>query len=154
MHINAQIVSCVLLNVSLLYSIICVCLGVVVALRIQIVVLDEAIIVVYRFRQGASTVGRALSRTSSSSLFRDSIAGIDPVGIHIDGSREIYSGSQHRRHKQGKDPLTVDITLERLSTDLTHQIADTGLLLDSHGDGVLVVAEEALKRRWQLLLLV
>jgi DNA-binding transcriptional regulator PaaX len=87
MHINAQIISCVLLNVSLLYSIICVCLGVVVALRIQVVVLDEAIIVVYRFGQGTSTVRRALSRTSSSCLFRDSIAGIDPVGIHVDGRR-------------------------------------------------------------------
>jgi hypothetical protein len=43
--------------------------------------------------------------------------------------------------------------LEGLTADLALQVADTGLLLDGDGDGLFVVAEEALEGGRELLLL-
>lgn len=126
---------------------------IVIALSIKIVVLDEAIIIVYRLGKRTSAVRRALRRTASSSLLRNSVACIDPVSIHVDWRRQIYPSSA-AFHRQRRTPHTIDVSLKRLPADLALQVADTGLLLDGNGDGFLVVAEEALKRRWQLLLLV
>ena len=53
-------------------------------------------------------------------------------------------GNRRGRH-------TVDGGLVCLAANLAGQVADAGLFVDGHGDCVLVVAEEALKRGSQLL---
>lgn len=63
-------------------------------------------------------------------LLRNSVAGIDPIRVDVDGCAEV-----------------VDVCLERLAADFALQIADARLLLDGHGDGFFVVAEEALEGR-------
>lgn len=70
------------------------------------------------------------------SLLGYSVTGIDPVGIDIDGRAQV-----------------VDVCLERLTADFALKITDARLLLDGDADGVLVIAEEALKGCGQLLLL-
>lgn len=69
-------------------------------------------------------------------LLRDGVTCIDPVGVHVDGRAEV-----------------VDVGLEGLAADFTLQVADTRLLLDGDADGLFMVAEEALERGWEFLLL-
>ena len=90
---HAHIITCHLLNTSTVVQCHHVLSAVVVALCVQVVVLDKAIIVVYRLRKGASTVRRALGRAASCSLLRNCIASIDPVSVDVDGRRQICSAS-------------------------------------------------------------
>jgi hypothetical protein len=69
-------------------------------------------------------------------LLRDGVTCIDPVGVHVNGCAEI-----------------VDVGLEGLAADFTLEVANTGLLFDGDADGLFVVAEEALERRREFLLL-
>ena len=95
------------------------------------------VILIMRRRHPAHAV--AASRHFSISLggfLCDSVTGIDPVGIHVDGRAEI-----------------VDVGLECLAAHLALEIADTRLLLDGDADRLLVVAEETLEGGGQLLLL-
>ena len=50
-------------------------------------------------------------------------------------------------------PRTICICLECLAAHLALQVSDAGLLLDGHGNRVLVVAEETLESAGELLLL-
>jgi hypothetical protein len=75
-------------------------------------------------------------RVTLGRLLRDSIARIDPVGVHVYGRAEV-----------------VDIGLEGLAADFALEVADAGLLLDGDADGLFVVAEEALEGCWEFLLL-
>ena len=50
-------------------------------------------------------------------------------------------------------PRTVDVCLERLPADLAMQVPNAGLLLDGHGHGVLVIAEQALEGCGELVFL-
>ena len=77
--------------------------------------------------------GRSLA---CSSLLRDRVASVDPVRVDVDGLGEV-----------------VDVGLEGLAADFALEVADAGFLLDGDGDGLLVVAEEALEGCWELLLL-
>lgn len=58
------------------------------------------------------------------------ITSINPIGINIDGSREV-----------------VDSALELLIADLTGELADAGLLVELDSDRFLVVTEQARERR-------
>jgi hypothetical protein len=75
-------------------------------------------------------------RLARRRLLRNSVARIDPVGVHINRRAEV-----------------VDVCLEGLTADFALQVADAGFLFNADGDGVLVVAEEALEGAGELLLL-
>jgi hypothetical protein len=73
---------------------------------------------------------------SSRSLLCDRVASVDPIRVDVDGRGQV-----------------VDVRLEGLTADFALQIADAGFLLNGDGDGLLVVAEEALEGRREFLLL-
>jgi hypothetical protein len=114
----------------------------VLALRIHVILLDEPPIVIVLLsilrRWHAPHAVRAPGRLSIAlgSLLRNSIARIDPVGVHVDWRAEV-----------------VDVGLEGLAADFALEVADARLLLDGDADGLFVVAEEALEGCWEFLLL-
>lgn len=114
----------------------------ILALGICIVVLNEApvavvVVVVMRCGHAAHAVGTPRHvGIALGGLLRNRVAGVDPVGVDVDGRAEV-----------------VDVGLERLAAHLALQVADARLLLDGDADGIFVVAEEALEGRGQLLLL-
>jgi hypothetical protein len=59
--------------------------------RVQVVVLDEAIVVIYRLRESTSTVRRPLSRAAGCCFFGYRVAGVDPVRVDIDRRGKIWS---------------------------------------------------------------
>lgn len=114
----------------------------VLALGIRIVVLNEAAIAIVVFLVVCCGHPSHAMRTPRDlcialcRLLRNSIAGIDPIGVDVDGGAQV-----------------VDIGLEGLAADFALQVADARLLLNGYADGVLVVAEEALEGCGELLLL-
>lgn len=66
---------------------------VIVPLCIYVVMLDKAVVIVYRLREGTSAVRRALSCAPCSSLLRNGVTRIDPVGIDVDRGRQVYKQS-------------------------------------------------------------
>lgn len=87
----------------------------VLALRIQIVLLDEAVfIVTTRSWQRSSAVAAGFKpRIAPSSLLSYSVASIDPVGVNIYGGGEV-----------------VDVGLKSLAADFALEVADTRFLFD------------------------
>ena len=84
------------------------------------------------------------------------IAGINPIGINIDGSREISkieSISNGCALLGGEKVLTVDGALELLIADLARELADAGFLVELDSDGFLVVTEEAREHRGERFVL-
>jgi hypothetical protein len=107
------------------------------ALCVQVVLLDKAIVLVLCPCRRASPIVRpprcSLARRS---ILGNRVARIDPVGVDVYRGREV-----------------IDVCLEGLAADFALEVADARLLLDGYGHGLLVVAEEAIKGRWELLLL-
>lgn len=68
-------------------------------------------------------------------LLGHSFAGIDPLGVDVDGRRQ-----------------RVDAGLEGLSADLACEVTDSHLLVHDTDDRVVVVAKQACKLRCQCLL--
>ena len=114
----------------------------VLTLGIRLVVFDEAAVAIIIFLVVCRRHSAHAIRTprgidiALGCLLRNRVTGINPVGIHVDGRTEV-----------------VDVCLESLAADLALQVADTGLLFDGDADGLFVVAEEALERGWEFLLL-
>jgi hypothetical protein len=126
---------------------------------VLVIVHDEIIPTTATFSYSSRSRGRTpVCRPLCSSfcrLLRYRIASVDPIRIDVDGSREIYFMLERRPLYPfiSKLPRTVDIRLECLTADLAMQIPDTRLLLDGHGNRVLVVAEQALEGCRELVLL-
>lgn len=114
----------------------------ILSLRVRLIVLDESavpiiifLVVCRRHPAHAIRTPRGID-IALGRLLRNCVTRVDPIGIHVDGRAEI-----------------VDVGLEGLTADFTLQVADTGLLFDGDADGIFVVAEEALERRREFLLL-
>ena len=125
----------------------------VLALCIRIVLLDEVVFC----DPGRHT--RAIRRPARSCagccLLRDRVTGVHPVGVDVDGRRKICPISEFRSSSSlfFSSPHTVDVGLECLSAHFALEVANAGFLLNRHRDRLLVIAEETLEGRRQLLLL-
>ncbi len=110
----------------------------ILSLCIQIIVFNESIFFWVCRTLGHSTpsVCRPLRYSALGSLLRYSITSIDPIRIHVDGGGQV-----------------IDVGLKGLAANLALEITDARLLLDRDADGLFVVAEKALERCWEFLLL-
>lgn len=76
------------------------------------------------------------------------IASIHPVRIYVNGSRKVSRiPSQRSSTENDSTSLTVNASLESLSTHFARQIPYAQFLVEFDHNGVFVVAEQACKRR-------
>jgi hypothetical protein len=131
-----------------------------------ILIVDDVVVVIPLLLSSPagtySCSGTSRSKISLTSgflavLLGYSIAGIDPIGIYVNGSREIYgrrsiSGCCALR-LWGKGVLTINGALELLVADLAGELSHPGFLIELDGHGLLVVAEKTGECRSQGLVL-
>ena len=110
----------------------------VLALCVQFILLDETVIVIRHHpgQRACAVIAPLRSRKALRGLLCHRVACVDPIGVDVHGGGQV-----------------VDICLEGLAANFALKVADAGLFLDRNGDGLLVVAEEALEGGRKLLLL-
>jgi hypothetical protein len=128
-------------------------------------IIDIVFLVVFS-RSRNPTPGHDRTRGSQASatlrfsvLLSYRIASVNPIGIYVDGGREIFasarisrcSGPHYIVTKEGW--LTIDGALELLVANLAWELAHARPLVELDGNRFLVVTEEARERRRQRLVL-
>ena len=115
--------------------------------KVLVLLISSLLIAVAQCWRWRCSTGRRCRPSRSMLLSLRSVCSINPFRVNVDWLRKIFKQCEHPTYISGLKSPTIHFALVSLITHAAYQLCNTLLPVESHGDRLIVMAEEARESR-------